>query len=308
MIFDVRAFGRNYQRFLRIISLLSHLPPTMAYQLAGLAGEWLGPLHWQEGSFRAGIEAGGYLAEDWPCLWRRRVHDHGVSCVNAFRHQHWDHAWFRRHVDMDVTGLQGILAEGRGCLFLTYHHAFHHTLFCLLGLAGFPVNVLAAPEASSAIYEEIGPFIRRLHQGCTPQFNGGKYLFICSPRQAVRMTEEALAAGTVLCSLNDVPSGFPAAEKDFFRLAGRLIPVPSGSIRVAQRLGAPIVVGGVLRDGLSYRLVYRQLDATLPYPLVLQSYFDYLAEILKGRPDFWDGWNSFAGLGEAPVTEGSNYV
>jgi len=307
MTFDVRAFGRDYRRFLRLILVVSHLhlPTAMAYKFAGLVGERLGPLRWQKGSYRDGIEAGGYLTEAWPRLWRRKVQDHGAFCVNAFAHQHWDQTWFQAHVTMDATGLQRIMAEGRGCLFLTYHHAFHHTLFCLLGLAGFTVNVLAAPEESSVIFEEVGHFIRRLHQGCIRQFNGGKYLFISSARHAVRMTEEALAAGTVLCSLNDVPSGPQPVEKDFPRLAGRLLPVPSGSIRLAQRLGVPIVVGGVLRDGVSYRLVYRQLDATLPYPLVLQAYFDYLSEILKGCPEFWDGWDSFPCLGKAPATEGS---
>lgn len=291
MSFNLQHFGRDYRRLLQLSSVLAHLPASVSYRLAALFGQHLGPLRWQETLYHEGFLAGG-LPGDWHALWCRRVQNHAASCMNIFLHDRWDTAWFQRHVVIDMDGMQSILANGRGCLFLTYHHLFQHTLCSLLGLAGFAVNALAAPEETSAIYEEVGPFIHLLHQGSASQFNGGTYLFVTTPRQAVRMTEEALSKNSVLISLHD----FPVIQQHSAHFAGRRIYAPNGSIRVAQKLGAAIVVGGVIREGLSYRILYRQLDAGQPYPLIVQAYFDYLIELSRSYPYFWDGWEWFSGL------------
>ena len=79
-------------------------------------------------------------------------------------------------------------------------------------------------------------------------------------------------------------------------MLGREIYAPSGSVRIAQRMGVPIVAGIAIREGASYRIVFRQLDGSLPYWEVMQSYFDLLAEILPENPGLWDGWDWFGNL------------
>lgn len=291
MAFDLHTFGKDYRRFLQLSSLLAHLPPPLAYRLAGLAGQRISPLRWQKEAYHKGLLA-GVATDDWPELWKQRVQNHAVNCINIFLHAQWDTAWFHRHVQVDTAGLQAIMAAGRGCLFLTYHHIFQHTLCALLGLAGFRVDALAAPEESSAIYEQVGTFIHMLHRGTAAQFNGGDYLFGTTPRQTVRMAEASLTANSVLISLHD----FSVGHQDFCQLAGRRLYAPSGSVRVAQKRGTPIVAGAVIREGGTYRMVYRQLDAEQPYQTVLQEYFNYLMELIRDNPCFWDGWEWFSWL------------
>lgn len=298
---DVQAFGRDYRKFLSLSAILSHLPLPAAYQIAGVAGRLKSPLRHQEAICRSAIAVSGLPVDDWHALWRRRVDDHGAFCINVFRHEAWDRGWFDSHVTMDCAELTKLQLPGKGCLFLTCHHAYQHTLCCLLGLSGFRVNALAAPEETSMIYEDVGPFIHRLHRGCAGQFNGGDYCFFETPRQAVRMTYEALTAGSVLISLNDFSlpeSGEAGDEQAACHLFGRKILAPSGSIRIAQRLGTPIVAGIVIREGSDYHVVFRQLDAGLHYRDVMQAYFDFMAELLTENPGFWDGWNWFEDLPE----------
>lgn len=305
MKFDVDAFGRDYRRILLLASVLSRLPLPYAYKVIEAVGLLRSPLRWQEDVYRDAIIASGLPIVDWNRLWQCWIGDHGAFCINIFCHETWDRRWFDLHVKMDNFALEKILAPGKGCLFLTYHHAFQHTLCCLLGLAGFQVNALAAPEESSVIYDQVGPFIRRLHRGCASHFNGGDYRFFNIPRQAIRMSHEALTAGSVLISLNDFSLAGSADKENTCHLFGRTILAPSGSVRIAQRLGVPIVAGIAIREGSSYRVVFRQLDGELPTRDVMQAYFDFLAEILVENPSLWDGWGWFGDLPDIKLESGN---
>lgn len=296
MTFDVQAYGDDYRWFLSMSAALSHLPLPFAYKAAGAIGRLRSPLRWQKRAYLDAITASRLPVADWNDLWHRRLDDHGAFCVNVFRHEGWNRRWFDRYVKMDSSTLEEIMASGKGCLFLTYHHPFSHTLFCLLGLAGFQMNPLVLPEESSIIYDQIGPFISRLHQGCASHFNGGNYRFFNLPRQALSMTHEVLTAGSVIISTNDFSVAGQVNKENACHLFGRAILAPSGSVRLAQRFGTPIVAGIAIREGTTYRVVFRQLDDELSHRDVMQSYFDFLAEILIENPSLWDGWNWFKDL------------
>jgi len=297
MSFDVKSYGRDYQRLLALSSIASHLPLPIAYKVAGALGRFQGPLRWQADTYRSALSSAIKMpASDLDDLWRRWVDDHGAFCVNVFCHDTWDRTWFDRHVKMDISGLEQILMRGNDCLFLTYHHAFHHTLFNLLGLAGFRINVLAAPEETSLIYDQISPYIHRLHRSSVTNFNGGNYLFFNTPRQAVNLMKKVLKSGSLLISLNDFSTSGKTDTSDACHLLGRTILAPSGSIRLAQRLGVPIVAGIAIREETTYKVIFRQLNESLPHQKVMQSYFDFLAQLLAEQPHFWDGWNWFRDL------------
>ncbi len=296
MSLDIQSFGGDYRRMLFLSSIVSHLPLSIAYQIAGTAGRLQGPLRWQKETCHNAMATSKLSIIDWDSLWQQWVNDHGAFCVNVFQHATWDQAWFNQHVEIDTACLEKILSPGKGCLFLTYHHAFHHTLCSLLGLAGFRVNALAAPEETSVIYDYIGAYVRRLHQGSTKHFNGGSYRFFSTSRQAVEMTKESLNSNSILISLNDFTSPGKTANDEVCHLLGRSILAPSGSVRLAQRLGTPIVAGIAVREGTNYKIIFRQLDDGLAHQKVMQSYFDFLAELLVERPYFWDGWNWFNDL------------
>jgi hypothetical protein len=296
---DIALMGADYRRFLTAASWLARLPEQMAYRCAAAAGRIAGPWRRRRDRVCRSIGAAG-IPCDRATFWRQRSDDQAAACVNLFRHPQWNVRWMQRHVTMQGDPLRNIFPPGRGGLFLTYHHPFHHSLFCLLGLAGFRVQVLAAPEESSPFFGEIGAFIRLLHSNCTLHFNGGRYHFITDGKEALRTTEAVLRAGDLLCSLNDFSGNERKGERGLCRLFGRGIYPPSGSIRVAQRLGVPIAAGAVVRDGTSYRLECRRLDETMPHMALLQAYFDYLAELLAIHPDLWDGWDWFTLLRDLP--------
>lgn len=148
------------------------------------------------------------------------------------------------------------------------------------------------------IYDQVGSYIRRLHQGCAMHFNGGNYLFFNTPKQFIHLTNDALGSSSVLISLNDFSTSGKMVDGNICRLLGRAILAPSGSVRLAQRLGTPIVAGITIREGTTYRVVFRQLDSGLPHREVMQSYFDFLSELLAEQSYFWDGWNWFGDLPE----------
>jgi len=285
--FDFTSFGQVYRSFLQTAEKFAALPTPVARWLLSRRAGTKSPLLWQQDSFKAGAFAAGFEKE-WPALWRKKLEDHAVFCLNAFAHHRLSPNWVARHVTADLGPLREILAEGRGCMFLTFHHAFHHTLFTIAGLAGLPVKVLAAPEESSPIFSDIGPYISRLHRGCQKHFNGGQYLFFQTPRQAVHMTKQAFQEIALIFSLNDFTVAKLDAERDHYSVFGRQMPVATGSIRLACKMSVPLVVGGLLRKGEGYRLVYRPL-VSQSYQDVMRDYFAELENLSTQQPAFWDG-------------------
>jgi len=294
---DLSALGRCYRSFLRCIAVIAKLPTAMGYYLAPLLAYYgFSPIKHDEALIKQALNDSGHKLSlvDWRRTWQKRLADHAVFCLNIFKQSSLKKEWVKKHVSLDSELLETLLAEHKSVLFLTYHHAYQHSLCGVLGASGWHLNALAAPEESSAIFSFIGPYIRKLHQGCAIHFNGGKYLFFGRDITGARMTKRALSEGGILISLNDFVS---SAEKcPPIPIFNRYITAPAGSVKLACRMGIPIVAGGMLRTGQDYQVFMRQLDHTQSVEDIMCAYFEYLAEIVAKAPYFWDGWNWFSSL------------
>ena len=294
---ELSALGRCYRSFLRCIALISKLPVTIGYYLAPwLAYYGFSPIRQDEALIKQALSDAGWQFSliEWQQLWRKRLADHAIFCLNIFKQPAFNATWVKQHVSLDSELLDTLLAEHNSVLFLTYHHAYQHSLCGVLGVSGWHLNALAAPEESSAIFAFIGPYIRKLHQGCAMHFNGGKYLFFDRDMTGARMTKRALTEGGILISLNDFAS--PAEKCTAIPVFNRFISAPAGSVKLACRMGIPIVAGGMLRHGQDYKVVIRQLDNSQDVAAIMRDYFAFLAEIVADSPHFWDGWNWFSAL------------
>lgn len=287
-------FGQRYRRFLWGMAILARLPIGMAYSFATLLARRFSPLLGNEATFRQSLLDSG-IPFDWMPVWRQRLADHAVFCVNSLRGAAFSQKWLQRHVEVDKALLARAAAEGKGVLFLTYHHPFHHTLFCVLGLLGLRVQVLASTEESSPIYGQIGQYIRAMHRNCARHFNGGDYLFFSQGQAGARMAGKALRNRDLLVSLNDY--NHLGEEKTTIRqeILGRHTFIPVGSIRLACRMGAPVIAGVMLREGTHYRVELRRLDAATP-EAIAADYMAFLNEMLARHPAIWDGWDWFPTL------------
>lgn len=303
---ELFELGRCYRSFLRCIAVIAKFPVAIGYYLAPwLAYYGFSPIRQDEVSVRQALSDAGrkFSAIEWQKLWRKRLADHAIFCLNIFKQPRFDSAWVKKHVNFDSDLLDALLVEHHSVLFLTYHHAYQHSLCGVLGAPGRHLNALAAPEESSAIFAFIGSYIRKLHQGCAMHFNGGRYLFFERDITGARMTKRALTQGGILISLNDFTS--PAENCTAIPVFNRFITAPAGSVKLACRMGVPIVAGGMLRSGEDYKIVMRQLDNTQDVAVIMRDYFSFLAEIVADAPHFWDGWNWFSSL-SANASETTN--
>ncbi len=300
---ELSDLGRCYRSFLRYLSYISKLPLSVAYYVTPFLA-WYGfsPIRHEESLVKQALSDSGrkLSPSDWQKLWRRRLADHAIFCLNIFKHASFDEAWVKNHVSFDKEGLQA-LDDSKSILFLTYHNAYSHTLCVALGSSGWRVNAFVASEETSPIFEFVGSYIRQLHAGCVRHFKGGKYLFFDQNSVGASLTRRALADGGVLVATNDLNNA--SKKSPSIKFLGRVIRPPIGNVKLACKMGVPIVAGVMVRDGGHYQLIYRQLDSHQNIEAIMTEYFDFLTELLTKYPHFWDGWNWFSSLpSEVPET------
>jgi len=292
---NLTQFGQRYRLFLQLIGIVSRLPRKIAYYIAPtLAFCGLSPIDYQQNTVRKALIDARIKLPNMRNFWRKRRADHAIFCLNSFYHQKFDEDWLAQHVTLDKARLQAIAAKSpmNNILFLTYHHQFQHTLCCSLGIAGFRLQALAAAEEVSPIFSYIGNYIKRLHQGCSYHFNGGNYLFFNSDRTGVKLAKQALSEKGILISLNDFPA--PAKISGHNPLFNRNATAPFGSVKLACRMGVPIVAGIMLRQGEDYRIIFREFESGQSPESIMADYFAYLEEIIIENPSVWSGWDWFS--------------
>ena len=290
---NLSQLGRRYRMFLRLIRLTTFLPRNIAYPTAPFFAYFgLSPISHQQQSVKNAILNAHIPFSNWSIVWKKRLADHAIFCMNAFYHPQFNKQWLQDQVEIDSEFLRGLAKEHKSILLLTYHHPFHHTLFCVLGLLGLQTHVLAAQEESSLLFSYIGQYIKRLHKGCTKHFNGGGYLFFKNDIAGARMAKRVLLKGGVLVSLNDFmgdETKYPSS-----RLFNRRVSSPNGSIKLAQRMGVPIVTAIMVRTGNRYRVILQQIENNQSEESIMEDYFSFLSNVLLEHPEIWDGWDWFS--------------
>ncbi|BCG66083.1 MAG: hypothetical protein methR_PLP0004 (plasmid) [Methyloprofundus sp.] len=293
---ELSALGRCYRSFLRCLSLISKFPYSIAYYLAPLLANYgFSPISHEEPLVKQAVSDTGQSlsATEWRQFWHKRLADHAIFCLNIFKNASFDEAWVKKYVTFDKASLQAI-DQNKSILFLTYHNPYSHTLCVALGSSGWRVNPFVAAEETSPIFDFVGRYIKKLHAGCMRHFNGGKYLFFDQNSVGASLTRRALADGGILVATNDILNYSKKAPT--IKFMGRLITPPIGNVKLACRMGIPIVAGLMVRDGEHYKIVYRQLDSHQSIEQIMTEYFDFLTELLAKYPAFWDGWNWFSSL------------
>lgn len=289
---NITRYGRNYRYFLLLLSAIAKLPDKLVHTLLPkIVTQIYSPIqHNEKNIHRAMIDA-NLPIDDWPTLWEKCLVNQAYFCLNAFKHASLDQKWLHENVNIDHVLLRQVRKENEGVLFLTYHHAFQHTLFCVLGLTGFRTQVLAAHEESSPLSPYIGQYINKLHRNCASHFNGGDYLFFEKNIRGAQLAKNALMNGNLLVSLNDFAT---ATNPSTYPLLNRSVSAPIGSVRIACRARLPIMLGIMYRVDHRYQVNLRLLELNYDPDTVMNAYFSFLSETLTKYPEIWEGWNWFS--------------
>ncbi len=291
---SVAQHGRNYRYFLLLLSAMAKLPDKLVYTLLPkLVTQVYSPIRQNEETIHQAMVDADIIIDDWSVLWKKCLVNHAHFCLNAFKHASFDQQWLHKNVDIDHILLNQVKKKNKGALFLTYHHAFQHTLFCVLGLTGFRTQVLAAHEESTPLFPYIGQYIYKLHRNSAIHFNGGDYLFFKKNIRGARLAKNALLHGDLLVSLNDFAT---TMNPNAYPLFNRSVSAPIGSIQIACRSKLPIILGIMYMVDQRYHVSLRLVESNYDPDTVMNTYFSFLSETLTKYPEVWDGWNWFSSL------------
>lgn len=236
----MRRLGRRTSLALLYASMLAATwlarvtPVGFSYRLARLGG--LGAyLAWPGGRRRCvrnmlHVSNGDHaLARRYA---RRSFAYYGTYLIDFLRFGGLDSQHIRERVDFDDW--DSIERErGRGVLFVTLHFGNWDLAAAAIVDRGLPMTAIADSFAHSGINRLVMGARRRLGIRVVP-----------AERLGVEVVR-ALQRDDVVAMLADVPWR-GGVEVEFF---GSTVSVPDGPARIALRLGAPILVGGLWRQG-----------------------------------------------------------
>jgi lauroyl/myristoyl acyltransferase len=210
--------------------------------------------------------------------------------------------WVKQRVQIDrLEALHSLQAQGG--LVLSYHSHHHNTLGIVLGQSGVTTWGVAATEKASPMAPYTGKFMRIINGDSEAKFGGGKYLFTDEPRNLLRGLKHAFASQHAVVSICDNPSPIEDEAPAFFR--GKQFHVGAGVVAMALEHQVPITLAILYPTLLGgYELKLMQLKNCTTVSEVLQSYFDFLADIVLQTPWAWQGFHWFSGLPQATRLRG----
>jgi hypothetical protein len=143
-----------------------------------------------------------------------------------------------------------------------------------------------------------GRFIRIINGESEAKFGGGKYLFTDEPRNLLRGLKQAFSSQHAVVSICDNPA--PANDETPVLFRGKQFHVGSGVVDMAIEQGVSITLALLCSNLLGgYELRLKPITNTNSVHAVLQTYFDFLDEILLQTPWAWQGLHWFSGLPQA---------
>lgn len=292
------AFALASRRFFLGAQWLSHLPGgkvRLSRRWGRLASPYKADLPALEQSY---MQAYGVSAQVAHALSQQWLASHGLFARSIFDYHHMDAAWVQQHVQTDQPEVLQSLRE-HGGLVLSYHSHHHNTLGIVLGQSGVPTWGVAATEKASPMAPYTGRFMRIINGQSEAKFAGGRYLFTDEPRALLRGLKQAFAQKHAVVSLCDNP--MPSGEYPPVRFMGRCFHVGAGIVEQALAQGAPITLALLCPDLQgAYRLHLKKLHSPSSVHAVLQTYFDFLDEVVRQTPWAWQGWHWYSGLPLCP--------
>jgi hypothetical protein len=300
---DFERFATDYQRFFAVArrwaSWARFGPTSSDFWLCGPLGKRFSPYRPRGASTMASMRAAlGLDDRQAQSAWQLWLASHGLFALTVYRYGTLSKRWLQHQLLVDQPeALRAIVAQGG--LVLTGHTHHHNTLGSVLGLSGCHITGLASSATGSPLYPYIGEVIEQINNGSARHFGGGSYLYTDELKTLVRETKRLYADRKVIVSLCDFSQSAPGADAPSVTLLGRELQPPTGAIDLAQRFGVPIHAAFLFPHGRQLRLVMRRLDASAPAGIVLQQYFDTLAQTLSAFPWSWQGWDWFHTLPSA---------
>jgi len=295
-------FALASRRFFQGAQWLSRLPGPqvrLSRRWGRLASPYVADRSLLELSY---IQAFGASPDVAKALTNQWLASHGLFARSIFSYQHMSPEWVKQRVQIDQPeALQSLQAQGG--LVLSYHSHHHNTLGIVLGQSGVTTWGVAATEKASPMAPYTGKFMRIINGDSEAKFGGGKYLFTDEPRNLLRGLKHAFASQHAVVSICDNPSPIEDEAPVFFR--GKQFHVGAGVVAMALEHQVPITLAILYPTLLGgYELKLMQLKNCTTVSEVLQSYFDFLADIVLQTPWAWQGFHWFSGLPQATRLRG----
>lgn len=262
------------------------LPPRLGYRLTARSAGWGAAerIEWVEATVER--EATRLLGD--PLLARAAAADFAaaIACddLDALTALAWPRSKRLRHTS--VEGLEHLPPPGPA-VFVSFHLSGGFRVFDVLGACGFrPTFVLAEGRPLDRLYLRALDRARRrfFRRSLDPAW-------IATGRGARARLEEHLRSGGCAVALLDVaPAVLGLRDEAPATLFGRPLRLPVGLLRIAERLGAPVIPFDGRIEGwrrvLRFHAPARSGDAEACLASVLATF----ERVIRERPEAWQGW------------------
>ena len=288
------AFAQASRRFFQGAQWLSRLPGQqvkLSRRWGRIASPYVADRAQLELSYVQAFGASAKLAKEFTDQW---LASHGLFATSFFSYPSFGPEWVKQKVKVERPEVLESL-QAQGGLVLSYHSHHHNTLGIVLGQSGVPTWGVAATEKASPMAPYTGRFMRIINGESEAKFGGGKYLFTDEPRNLLRGLKQAFSSQHAVVSICDNPA--PTSDESAVYFRGKQFHVGAGVVSMALEQGIPITMALLCSNLLGgYVLRLKQIPNANSVHEVLQSYFDFLDEILLQTPWAWQGLHWFSGL------------
>ena len=293
------AFAIASRRFFKGSQWLSRLPGQqvkLSRRWGRMASPYVADRAQLELSYVQAFGATPQVAKELTDQW---LASHGLFATSIFSYKHMNPEWVQQHVTIDKPEVMQSL-QAQGGLVLSYHSHHHNTLGIVLGQSGVATWGVAATEKASPMAPYTGRFMRIINGQSEAKFGGGKYLFTDEPRNLLRGLKQAFSSQQAVVSICDNPA--PASDEAPVYFRGKQFHVGAGVVAMALEQGVPITLA-LLCSNLQggYQLRLKSIPNANSVHEVLQTYFDFLEEIVLQTPWAWQGFHWYSGLPQSTI-------
>ncbi len=198
--------------------------------------------------------------------------------------------------------LEQALDKGKGALLLIAHTGSFVSSFWGLGIHGIPFGILANDAPSNSDFSRSYRFFARINLGTIKKYCQGPVIAFplggdkTLASSAVRQIKSVLTANKPVIAALDVPP-YLTSSKEKVRFFERDCVMPSGFIRITERIGSPIVPFYAAWDKpFSHECTIRFQE---PFSLTastsenMQICTEAIEKMIRKHPEQWFHWDAF---------------